>query len=96
MRENRSAPDQFPKTTAAGSREMTPPFTVTSSLGVFKATYKGTDNFAVALTESNGQSKDVLFNQIGSYNGSTVEQTDPGSLYWLKVIGDGSWTIGIS
>jgi hypothetical protein len=41
---------------------MTPPFTVTSGLPVLKATYKGTDNFAVELTESKGQSKDVPFN----------------------------------
>lgn len=56
----------------------------------------GGGNFAVTVLASDGSLKDVAFNEIGSFNGSTVSNGLSGGPYWLKIDSDGSWTITVS
>jgi hypothetical protein len=56
----------------------------------------GGGNFAVTVLGSDGSLKDVAFNEIGSFNGSTVSNNLSGGPFYLKVDSDGSWTISVS
>ena len=53
-------------------------------------------NFAVTLLDSNGNMQDIPFNEIGSFNGSTISNNLSGGPYYLEIDSDGSWTIQVS
>ena len=59
-------------------------------------TSAGGSNFAVEVLGDDGSTKDVAFNEIGSFSGSTVSNGLSGGPFWLKVDSDGSWTITVS
>ncbi|MFF9196826.1 hypothetical protein ACF09L_16630 [Streptomyces sp. NPDC014779] len=71
-------------------------FTMTEGLGIFRSKCSGCSaNFIVELLDSSGQTKDVLVNAIGSYDGSKAVGLDAGR-YRLNVTADAAWSITIT
>lgn len=53
-------------------------------------------NFVVEIFGSDGSSQDIPFNEIGSFNGSTLSTDLSSGPYYLGVDSDGTWTITVS
>lgn len=59
-----------------------------------KGDYQGDSNFAVHLLNINGENHDLLFNEIGSYSGSTAISTS--GYGWIYTEAIGEWSIELS
>ncbi|MGY6025316.1 hypothetical protein [Streptomyces spinosirectus] len=77
-------------------KQASPTFTVTDGLAVFHSTCSScAANFAVELLDSSGQTKDLLVNNIGTYDGSKAEGLDAGR-YRLNVTADTAWSVTVT
>ncbi|MGB2728516.1 MAG: PGF-CTERM sorting domain-containing protein [Halobacteriota archaeon] len=67
----------------------------------FEGTHKGSGNFIVELHESNGRDWELVFNEIGSYEGKQLVSVGTGILaipsgnYYISVVGD-DWTVKVT
>lgn len=76
--------------------QATETFTLTSGFATFEATHDGGSNFVLDLLDANGNSMELLVNEIGSYNGKTFALIPSDGDYLLNIDADGSWNINIS
>ncbi|MDT9691456.1 hypothetical protein Q5762_24565 [Streptomyces sp. P9(2023)] len=56
----------------------------------------GRGNFIVVVLDAEGGTQDLAFNEIGTFNGSTVSQMFGGGPYYINVTSDGTWTLRLS
>ena len=80
---------------AGSGQTATAPFTVGQGLSIFHATCSCSANFAIEILDSSGQSKDVIVNVVGAYDGTIGEGLDAGS-YTLKIDADGKWAVTVA
>lgn len=81
---------ELPVTIEGGGNDHAGPFRFE---GLVRAVgqHDGGSNFIVNVRDENGNVVDLLFNEIGRFEGETVFTHD--GLGWLTVEGDGNWTI---
>ncbi|TQK49877.1 hypothetical protein FBY35_0153 [Streptomyces sp. SLBN-118] len=93
----KAAPTPIPPIKLSGTgQQATSRFTVAEGLAVFRSTCSACKtNFIVTLLDSSGQTKDLLVNAIGTYNGSKGVGMSAGS-YRLTIQADSAWTITIT
>lgn len=64
-------------------------------LTIFKMTHSGTGHFAVSLLSSNGETIELLANDIGGFNGSKAVKIKKQGIYLLQIQADGVWHIEV-
>ncbi|WP_054950808.1 hypothetical protein [Numidum massiliense] len=64
--------------------QATKPFELSSGFAVFEADHQGGSNFIVHLLDENGDKKDFLINEIGTYKGKTLALIPADGKYLLK------------
>jgi len=80
-----------------------PPFVLDSGLVTFHMHHTGYSNFIIWLYNADGEREELLVNEIGSYDGSTLvsvsnawtAEAKPG-IHYLKITADGSWQVDIT
>jgi hypothetical protein len=85
----------LPQSYKGTGQQLVGPFAAGGSVRL-AATNTGSANFSVEVLAADGSTKDVAFNEIGNFNGSTVSNGLSGGPYYLNVDSDGSWTISAS
>lgn len=70
-------------------------FALTEGIAIVTANHNGDENFIVKLLDTNSDSTNYLFNQIGDYEGKTALNISKSSDYVLDVDADGSWSFTI-
>ncbi|MGA7798095.1 MAG: zinc ribbon domain-containing protein [Methanoregula sp.] len=78
-----------------GNTDSVQPFSVNQGGYIFTATYDGTDNFIVWITDTSGNKISLLFNTIGSYSGSKIVNLPTGQ-YYLDIQATGPYTINMA
>jgi hypothetical protein len=97
-----SAPEP-PQTFKGKGMAMSPAFMLDEGLVTFSFTHDGKSNFAVALLSAEGDTADLLVNEIGPFEGSkavgvkarAIMGAKPG-IHVLKIDADGNWTVSLS
>lgn len=56
---------------------------------------KYSSNFIVKLLDENGQYKDLLANEIGSYTGTKAIRIEQSGMYLLDITAEGKWNVKI-
>lgn len=69
-------------------------FVIAGGMTVFHLEHSGSSNFAVWLLDAQGEKKDLLANEIGSFKGSKGIGLTAGS-YLLDVKADGPWSVRV-
>lgn len=67
-----------------------------AGFAVFEGNYSGSRNFIVELLDENGNTVELLVNEIGSYKGKTFAIINSTGKYYLNVTASGSWNFSIS
>jgi hypothetical protein len=70
-------------------------FYLKKGLKTFSMKYDGTSNFIPTLVNANGQTVELLANEIGAFDGSKAVRVGSDGIYLLDVQASGSWTITI-
>lgn len=70
-------------------------FALESGLSIFHMTHTGTSNFAVKLLDSDGQTVDLLVNEIGKFDGSKAIGVANKGEYILDISANSKWTVKI-
>jgi hypothetical protein len=86
----------LPQTFTGTSDNVPSAFTLTPGSIKFQMSYSGSSNFIVILYDSNGDYIELLANEIGSYSGAHSVGITSTGIYYLSVIGIGSWSITVS
>ena len=81
---------QFSGTTAT----VTDPFVLPAGVFVVAGSHQGAGNFAVWIYDETG-ARDLLFNEIGLYEGETTMPIETESRVILDVEADGAWEISV-
>ena len=84
-----------PLTLNGNGQQATEFFNLAEGLTTFKATHNGPGNFAIILLDQNGQVIDLLFNELGAFDGSKATGVDTPGAYLLDIAADGDWTVTI-
>ncbi len=92
-----SAPDSEQKTIQleGHGRQASKKFMLEPGLSMLTVHHDGDSNIIVRLLDSEGNSIDTLFNQIGAFDGQRGFSIDEPGQYLLDVTADGDWTIAI-
>jgi hypothetical protein len=89
------------KTFSGESADVTDQFYLKQGLVLITGHYVGSSNFIVQLIDSNGDNTDLIFNEIGDYDGKHATQIKKDGYYRLGVEGivgwnkGGSWSVKI-
>ena len=76
--------------------QVSPFFKLDKGLVIFKLTHAGIANFIVWLIDSNGQSVELLVNEIGEFNGTKAVGINQSGLYLLNITAeDSTWFPGM-
>lgn len=67
-----------------------------SGFAIFDSNHNGGANFIVELQDENGNTMELLINEIGSYKGKTFAQIPASGNYYLNITADGPWNINIT
>lgn len=89
----------FAQTVFSGrGQKATPKFKLNEGLAVFEMSYKGERAFIVTLLYSNGEPKDLLHCETGSFSGSKAINIESSGEYLLNIQpnDNGEWTIKIT
>jgi hypothetical protein len=86
--------DKAPLTLSGKSQQVTKPFYLNTGLATFKMMHDGESNFAIWLIDAKGNNKELLVNEIGSFDGSKAVGVKSG-VYLLDISADGNWNIKI-
>ncbi|MEI8050871.1 MAG: hypothetical protein WCI12_05500 [Actinomycetes bacterium] len=90
-----TAPSEPKEVVLTGKSDATPPsFPISGGMVVFSATTTSPWQFGVTLLDANGNFVDVLYNVLGSVNGSVVRSLEPGT-YQIKVTAKDAWTVTV-
>jgi hypothetical protein len=73
---------------------VTDPFTLDQGVFVISGTHQGSGNLAVLAYDEVGN-RELLFNEVGLYQGETTLRIDTATRVILDVEADGPWEIGI-
>jgi hypothetical protein len=87
--------EKAPLTISGKSQQATKPFYLNAGLTTFKMTHDGSSNFAIWLLDANGNKKELLVNEIGSFDGSKAVGVKSG-VYLLDIKANGNWNIQIN
>ncbi len=75
-------------------QEATKTFHLSGELTRFEMTHNGNSNFIIELMDTDGNTQELVVNEIGKYNGSQAFNVPEGD-YILNINADGSWTVKI-
>jgi PKD repeat protein len=100
---NPSTAPSLPQTFTGSGADVPSPFMLESGMGAvkFKMHHEGSSNFIIWLYHVNGDKEELLVNEIGYYDGSTLVSvggwtgSSPG-IHYIDVEADGNWRIEIS
>ena len=70
-------------------------FSLSKGTARITLTHAGNLNFIVELLNSDGTVAEMLVNQVGPYDGSTVVNIPVPATYILKVQADGEWLVSV-
>lgn len=76
-------------------QQVTPLFTLTEGLAIFRMTHDGNSNFIVWLEDDEANLVELLVNEIGSFDGSKSVHIGNTVRYLLDILADGDWTVVI-
>ncbi|MFA7174821.1 MAG: hypothetical protein WC340_15705 [Kiritimatiellia bacterium] len=88
-------PTPSPITLSGNGQKATDFFNLEKGLVTFTLTHNGDRNFAVWLMDSDGDKKELLVNDIGSFSGSHAIGIKDAGKYLLDITADGRWTVKI-
>jgi len=71
-------------------------FSIGKGLARFEMTHSGSSNFIVTLLDDNGNTVDLLVNEIGTFDGSKAVSIRNTGMYLLDIQADGAWTIKVT
>lgn len=80
---------------SGSSKQATKKFTLEEGLSIFEVKHSGSANFIVELLDNNGDTVELVANEIGSFNGSNAVGIQVKGKHLLNVEADGSWSITI-
>jgi hypothetical protein len=89
-----TAPKAPQKFTGKG-QQVSPMFSLSSGLAIFRMTHDGRANFAIFLYDASGRRLDLLVNEIGPFDGSKAVRIGNAGIYILDITADGNWTVNI-
>jgi len=84
----------LPTTVSGKGQSVAGPFQGVGEGVRFTLRHRGEANFIVDILDADGQGQDNLANEIGSFQGSTVNNV-PDGVFWLNIQADGQWTIAM-
>jgi hypothetical protein len=84
-----------PITLSGAGKEVTSRFRLEKGLSVFNMKHEGSSNFILWLMDTFGQNKELLANEIGSFQGSTALGITSAGDYVMDITADGSWNIRV-
>lgn len=85
----------IPKTFTGVGQQVSELVMIPKGLATFRMTHNGSSNFQVWLLDDNGQSVELLVNEIGSFNGSKAVGIENTGIYLLDISADGNWSISV-
>jgi len=80
---------------SGNGKEATSFFELEKGLSIFEMKHDGDHNFIIWLYKDDGDRIDLLVNEIGEFDGSTVIGIDESGSYLLDITADGNWQISI-
>ena len=86
---------QPPLTLSENGQKASDFFHLSQGLIIFRMTHDGQSNFAIWLLDTQGNTVDLLVNDIGPFDGSTAVGIQQSENYLLNVTADGNWTVVI-
>ncbi len=89
-------PTPVPIALAGRGQQASSKFDLNEGLTVFSMTHTGQSNFAIWLMDSQGNSVDLLVNEIGPFDGSKAVGVRRTGTYLLDVSADMDWTVLIT
>lgn len=66
-----------------------------SGLTTFKMKHSGSSNFAIVLLDEEGDSVELLVNEIGKFDGSRAIGVPYSGIYIMDIAADGDWAVSI-
>ncbi len=98
-----STAPSLPQTFIGSGADVPSPFMLESGKGAVKFTmhHTGSSNFIIWIYHASGDKEELLVNEIGNYDGSTLVSVggwsgaSPG-IHYISVEADGSWDVSIS
>lgn len=100
---NPSTASSLPWTFSGNGADVSSPFLLESGMGAvkYKMHHVGSSNFQIWLFHVSGDYEELLVNEIGNYDGSTLHSvggilgSEPG-IHYLDIEADGNWQVEIS
>ena len=90
-----ATPTPTPIVLSGNGQEATSIFQLKNGLTIFDMKHDGNSNFAIWLLDGTGDMIDLLVNEIGGFDGSTVIGLDDAGGYLLDISADGNWNVTI-
>jgi hypothetical protein len=84
----------LPATVSGRGQSVAGPFQGVGEGVRFALRHRGQANFIVDVLDADGRDQDNLANEIGTFQGSTVNNV-PDGVFWLNIQADGQWTIAL-
>jgi len=85
-----------PVVLAGAGQQASAIFQLNPGLAIAHLTHNGTGHFGVKLLDAQGQSVDLLANDIGPFDGSKAVEIDSGGQFLLDISADGNWSTTIT
>lgn len=89
-------PEPAPIELSGTGQQASQKFTLENGLSIFKMTHSGTSNFSITLMDSDGQTVELLVNEIGKFDGSKAVGIEKKGEYVLDISANGKWTVDIT
>lgn len=83
----------FEETTVTGSGDDVIDLPVTGIPIIMDITYSGSSNFIIYTVDSEGETVDLLVNEIGAYTGTQTDYLDFADVTMLSIQSSGDWSI---
>ncbi|MFJ3100508.1 hypothetical protein [Streptomyces sp. NPDC086835] len=86
---------ELPQSSTGSGDQVEGPFAADKRV-VVRATHSGGTDFVVTVLDVKGRVQDLVFNEVGDFDGSAVAQMINAGPYYLNVTADGDWTVDLS
>ncbi|GGT19021.1 hypothetical protein GCM10010271_22780 [Streptomyces kurssanovii] len=86
---------ELPQSSTGSGDRVEGPFAADKRM-VVRATHSGGNDFAVTVLDAKGRAQDLVFNEAGEFDGSSVAQMISAGPYYVNVTADGDWTLDLS
>lgn len=90
-----AAPPPEPLLFTGRGKQVSPLFSLTQGLVIFRMTHNGSSNFIIVLLDDHGDWVELLVNEIGSFDGAKAVGVESTGTYLLDIQADGDWTVTI-